>query len=591
MKNGLYALASLDGAPLGPIECRTLGFAAPPGEQERRLEGFAVRAIDREEGAGAIGFVVRGDCLAAFLGHLDEPAELARLVGLSPDAPPAELALAALERFGDEAPAMMLGEWSLLCWHAPARELTLLASEACRDLMFFATDGWRVAVSPELRRLSRLDWVGAVFDPAGFPLQLSRGRLRRIMTGETILRGVRRVVPGTREVFAIGKRRTSRVRTPPPPDAWQGSFEDGVADLEKVLRRIVRQQLQRHGTAAFLLSGGLDSSLLAWLGSQERGERQNLFFLSSVAPVASDIPDEREYSQAVAQRLGLPITFICPPESASAYTPSARMFARTELPVTSPRHYLYDALYDAALAGGVDALFDGVYGELTLTNKLSLASSRAPLRQRVRKAKAWLRSFRDRQDWPAGGFHARLSKHALASLPPEWTREWRTAYAPDPAPRARALWGFRPAIRKNAMTPSSAACEGLRHLMPYRDRRLLRLAAGMPASFLHQGGMNRALARAMLKDRLPDAVRLRQFGRPFSPDYMQRMQTQAPLALARMDLFRAAGADEWLDLNWLADALVALGKRGPANFKEAFAVQMTAIAAEFFVWWKGDRSD
>lgn len=590
MKSGLYAIASLDGAPLSPIDCHTLGLCSPPGEHARHLDGFSVRAVDGEEHGRAVDFAVRGDCLAVLLGHLDEPDELARSVDLEPRASPAEIALAALERFGDDAPSAMLGEWALLCWRAPRRELTLLVSEACRDLTFFTTDGRRVAVSPELRRLSTLDWVGRAFDPAGLLLQLSRARLRRIMTGETVLRGARRVVPGTREVFAAGERSTSVVRTPVQPDAWHGSFEEGVAALDAILHRIMRQHLQRYGTVAFLLSGGLDSSLLGWLGSRDLGVGQRMFFLTSVAPAGSGLPDEREFSQAVAQRLGLPVTFVCPPESASVYTPSARMFAHNELPVVSPRHYLYDALYGAALAGGATAVFDGVYGELTLTNKLPWMTSHTTLRQKVREARTWWRDFRDRQDWPAGGFHARLSQHALASLPPGWAREWRAPFAPDPAPRVEDLWGFRPAIRKNVMTPTSAACRPLRHLIPFRDRRLLRLAAAMPASFMCHGGMRRALARTLLKDQLPDSVRLRESGRPFSPDFMQRLRTQAPLALARMDLFRAAGAGEWLDLPWLAEALARAGKRGPANIQEAFEVQVTAIAAEFFVWWKTGES-
>ena len=587
MKAGLYALASLDGAPLDPLDLQAMGFASPPGSCERHANGLAVRVVDSQAASGSIDFAACGDGVAAFLGYLDEPGDLARQLGRPADTPPAELALAALERFGDDAPSRMLGEWSLLRWHLPARRLTLLASEASRDLMYFATDGRRVAVSPELRRLSRLAWVDAAFDRSGLPMQMSRARLRRAMTGETAIRGARRVVPGTCETFGEGARRTSAVRVPDPPADWQGSFDDAVADLEATLRRIVRQSLRRHGTSAFMLSGGLDSSLLAWLASQELGEGQGMFFLTSVATAESGIPDERDYATSVAKTLGQPIEFMSPDVHASVFRPSARMFARAELPLVSARHYLYDAFYDAALAGGANALFDGAYGELTLTNKLPLASLSKSLRQRARDVRAWLRAQLERGDWPAGGFHARLSHDLLASLPPEWRHQWRAAYAPDPHPGERDLWGFRPAIRKNAMTPTATVSASLRHLMPYRDRRLLRLAAAMPARYLHHGGANRALARAMLKDRLPDSVRLRRSGCPISPDHALRLRRQAQQPLERMELYRAAGAGEWLDLEWLEGALASMARHGAADDRAANLAQMTAIAAEFFVWWKG----
>lgn len=484
----------------------------------------------------------------------------------------------------------MLGEWSLLCWHHPSRQLTVLSSEACRDPMFYATDGKRVAVAPQIRHLARLDWVGGAFDLNGLALQLSRARLRRIMTNETFLRGVTRVIPGTREIFGA-KRSSGALPAHVQPEPWRGSFKDAVVALEHVLQRIVRQHLSRHGKAVSLLSGGLDSSLLAWLESQQRGTDQDICLLTSVAPDGSGLSDEREFSKAVADRLGLPVVFTWPRPEASVYLPAARMFAHAELPVASPRHYLYDALYEAADAQGADVLLDGVYGELTITYPLPLTSTRRSLRRRLSDARIWLREQQDRYDWPASAFHARLSQDALAALPSAWARQWRAPFAHNPPPRPDELWGYRPAVRKNAMTPSSSADARFRHVMPYRDRRLLRLMAAMPAGFIERDGMDRAPARAMLKDRLPDTVRLRKSGGPFSPDYLQRLRTQTRDVLQRMEHFRAAGAAEWLDVKWLEGAMARVSAGTPATPREPYEAQGTAIAAEFFVWWQAQMRD
>ncbi|MEO9129903.1 MAG: hypothetical protein ABI240_01710, partial [Sphingomonas sp.] len=256
-KTGLYAIASLDGAPIGQDDLAVLGFADQPSPRHLQIEGFALNAVDREEAGRAVHIAERDDVVLVLLGHLDEPVDLAGALGMDPASSPAELAFAALERFGADAPQRMLGEWSLLRWRGPARELTLLMSQACRDPLFFAIDRGRVAVSAEMRRLARLDWVGNALDPNGLFLIWGKARLRRYMTEETPYRGVHRLMPGTRETFQLAGRRTMR---PPQPDAfepWRGSFDEAMEAIEAVLRRIVGQHLGRHGLAVSLLSGGL----------------------------------------------------------------------------------------------------------------------------------------------------------------------------------------------------------------------------------------------------------------------------------------------------------------------------------------------
>ncbi len=577
MRSGLYAIASLDGAPLDARELKALGFA-----ETQCSSGFAVQVVDREEGGRAAHVLERPDETVALLGYLDEPGELAATLGMAADAVPAALAGAALERFGAEAPQRMLGEWSLLRWHAPARELTVLASEALRDPLYFACDGKRVAIAAEPAMLARLSWVGAALDPAGMALYLSRARLRRLMTDETAWRGITCVMPGTRETSRPGRGKTRRMAPRRQPEPWRGGFDDAVEAIEAALRRIVRQQLGRTGTAALLLSGGLDSSLLAWLASQERGAGQKLFLLTSVAPEASGLADERALARSVADHLDLPIEFLTPPPQPSLYAPSARVFAHTQSPVASPRHYLYDALYDAAAAQGARVLLDGLYGELTISNQLPLAESKSAV-QRLREMRAWLGTLRGAEAWPHGAFHARLSKEALDALPAGWRAAWRRPYDFDPWPRGDAPWGFRDAIAKSATIPTSSPGALLRHPIVYRDVRLLRLVASMPGAFLHQDGQTRALSRAVMKGRVPDAVRLRLTRGQISPDYDVRIRAQAPEVLPRLEAFRAAGADSWLDLGWLE---AAVRRIAAGHTQEAFDAQATAIAAEFLVWWK-----
>jgi asparagine synthase (glutamine-hydrolysing) len=551
-------------------------------------EGIVARAVDREEGGRAVSVAERSDGFTLLLGHLDEPEQRADALAMPRGTVFAELAGAAIGRFGADAPVRMIGEWTLLDWHGPSRTLTLLMSEASRDPLYFAVEGDRVAASAELNRLTRLPWVGREFDPGGLLFHWSTARLRRHMTDETVFRNIRRLVPGSREVFRVGGRRTIRLPAPVPGEPWRGSVGEANDAVEAVMRRIVGQHLSRHDRVGSLLSGGLDSSLIAWLVSAERRPHQPVSFLTSVAPEGSGIPDERPDSQAVADHLGFPIRFITPGPDASLYIPEARIFAHSELPVASPRHYLYNALYQAAFDDGADVLFDGAYGELTITNPVPLVRPFWSPRRYVRAWRDAKAARKARRDLPPLPFHVQLAPHVAEAVPDLVKHDWVEPYNPVQRLWGHQLWGLRIAATKNAMTPTTSPEARLRHVIPFRDRRLLNLVATMPASFMEQEGVNRALGRVMLRGgRLPESVRLRVWGKPFSPDFLVRAERQALATIARIEGFRAAGAGEWIDLDWLERELKALSQPGAASYDRVHSVQSTVVAAAYMEWWGG----
>lgn len=597
MKNGFYALASLDGAALCFHDLETMGLAGREfGQDETHLHrapGFAIRATDDADAIGSMDFINMPDTLVAFLGYLDEAEDLAGSLGLACNTPPARLASEAIARYGADAPARMYGDWSFARWDVQPKTLTLLTSESCRDPLYVSTNGRRLAISSEALRLCRLPWIGQALDPAGLALLMSRAALRSIRTSESVWRGVARVVPATAEIFAPGKKKTIPPGLRAAPDLWTGTFEEAVDALTQVGRRIVRQHLSRYRTTAFFLSGGLDSTLLTWMGAEERGPGRDMFCVSSVAPAGIDLPaesdlkDEREFSTAVADWFGVPIQLVCPPKTVSAYRPPAATFAFNEAPMAGPRHYLYDALFEAAKAGGAAAAVDGAEGEHSLTFKGPF-SGLVSWRDLARSARDSLVLYRARHAPLATAFHCRFSRDILASLPGGWEGMWRARQTPvQRVPDASPI-GFPASILKGRMLGSSSLA-GVRHIRPYRDLRLLELSSRMPAGFSRYGGVNRALGREILRGRVPDSVRLRLTGRPFSPDFNLRISTQAIDALARIPVFRRANISAWLDLDWLQSSLTRLARGFVANTHEAFEIQTTAICAEFLLWEEAVR--
>ncbi len=584
MVTGLYALASLNGAPIDRDDAARLGLDA------EQTPGLMLRVEDAELQGRAVSMATGNGEILALLGHFDEPDELARALGRPREETPAGLALHALRRWDMEASAHMAGEWSLLHWNSARRELTLGVSATLRDTVAVAYDGARVAVAPQPFQLSRLAGVGRAFDPEGLPLSLALSaagvHLRmQIQKDRTVLKNVRMLEPGTFRRFSGHGQICQAAPQRALPPAFTGSFEEAAASLEQTARQIMRRALARHDTVAILLSGGLDSSILAWLAAEERRAGQQIVCISSVAADGSNLRDERAHARCVADRLGLPIVFVTPPAEDNPYRPSLQTIEQFQAPPKSPRHYLYERLYEAASRAGADGLIDGVWGESSVTRFAQFRDLNTGLKAYKRHIRGWIdnkRLFRQASslatDFPP------LADGALKTLPPVFFG--RRADMPWPKLyRSGEPLGWTHEMQfLSARTTTALVHTGLRKIYPYRDRGLTQLAAAMPAGFTFRDGLSRAFARAMLKDRLPDSIRLRTDRVPFSPDYVTRLQQFAPTIQERLAVFYEAGAGEWLDIAWLAEAArQAAGRK--MSIPQQFQLQVTALAAEFFVGW------
>jgi asparagine synthase (glutamine-hydrolysing) len=575
---GVYGVFRLDGGPIDPADAAILGLAVD-GEPGSALAG----GIDEH----APGAVQRSDLdgrITILVGYLDEPDEMSDRLGLSRATPHVDLARAALLRFGAETPALLIGEWTLLHWE-PEGRLTLMASAVRRDRMFFVTSGARCAVAPDLAALSRIAWVDDEIDAAGLLFGVGRTELRGQRGGRTMLKQARQLVPGECVTIAAGGVRHDIANVLTPQPRKRGTFEDMMAEADALLRLIVRQRAARTKMPAVLLSGGLDSSLLACLLAEERAAGQKLGLITSVAPPGSGLADERGFAEIVAASLGLAIDPVSPPLKADTYRPSDHIIAGAGGPFMSNRHCLVEAFQVAARAQGATMLVNGGYGEMSVTGALTYP----PLRQRVRAiARRIIRGRPTPELGGEGAFHVRIAPSRLAHLPDEISQ----AIAKPPpivAAHASGQWDYLPGIEKTLGHSNEFYAGALRMDFPYRDLRLLRLFAGMPLSVFRRQGFDRAAARHILDGHLPDSIRLRRTTMPASPDHTSRLQRQAPQARARIAAFRRADVGEWLDLDWLDQSLARMAAHGPAHVDDANQIQLTAINAEVLTWWRTRR--
>ena len=574
-KSGIYGVIHLDGSPLDRAAAAVLGLAVPidPG-------AALVEAVD-PQCSGAVHRFDADASLTVLAGELDEPAELAASLGLPPGTAHGELARAALTRFGDELPAEMLGEWSLLHWNRHGG-VTAALSAGRRDPMLYALAGRRLAVAPDIYRLGRIAWIGNEIDAAGMLFAVARTEVRAGTDGRTINPRVRELAPGTTlHVAADGSCRLATANILPVQPHFRGSLADALTQTETILRRTVRTRLERTAKPAVLLSGGLDSSLLAWLLSAERVGGQQVVAITSVAPAASGLPDEHAFAAGAADALGLELIDAAPTDDLETFRPSPAILSGANGPTLGNRHCLTESFQRQAQAHGVSLLVNGSYGELTATLRLGGNPALAALRHLAGSVRRGIPGQGLPQLSP---FHVQLAPHLMAELP----KPIRSAMDARPdltsTGHDRTRWGYHPGAWKALSHANEFHAGALRMDFPFRDLRLLRFFAGLPRDLLREPRYDRRPARVILEGHLPDSIRLRRSGMPAAPDHLVRMQWQAPQARTRRSVWLKAGADEWLDLDWLDAALARCAAQGVASHAEANVLQLTAIMAEYLVW-------
>lgn len=574
--SGIYGMIRRDGGPLDSRDAALLGLPDP--------QGAAIQLLPVDDRMpGALHRLDADGACTVLVGHVDDSAVLAARLALSPATPPVALARAALSRYAGDLPIHMIGEWSLLHVDRAGR-VTLMQSAALRDRIFYAVNGPTIAVAPDLEALSRLPWVGREIDATGLLFAVGRAQLRARNDGRTMLRRVRRLEAGESVTIDGSGVRTARANALTVVPRWQGDFADAVTETERLLRIIVGERMRRAGPCIAMLSGGLDSSTLAWLAAEQRPADAPLWLITSVAPPDCPRDDERHIAGVVASTLGLSTNLLFPDMSVSLYRPADAILYGANGPPMTTRHGMTEPFQRFAAEHGAALMFNGNYGEMTLTAKMPVDTLRRRLRRVAGAVRRGLRS-RTAAPSPTGAFNIRLARHRLAAMPDAVTDALAAPMPVEDYPARNGLCGYLPGAAKSLRITTEPYPGAVREDFPYRDLRLLRLFAGFPATFLTHGGMTRSVARHMLQGHLPDSVRLRTSGLPASPDHLDRLRWQAPAARARIAAFRQAGIDDWIDLDWLESALIDVEADGLASYAQGNDVQLTTVAAEYLLSW------
>jgi asparagine synthase (glutamine-hydrolysing) len=203
----------------------------------------------------------------------------------------------------DDAPARVLGDYSVVVHDRESHATTLVRDPFGVRMLYYHVDEARIVVSNTLTAVLA----------AGVPRDLNEDAIADVVAegynedpATTVYRAVRRVPPAhTLRLRPDGRDDAQRYWTlPAPPIDRSRDAATIVATFRAVLETSVRDRIRSPSLTVFM-SGGLDSTTLAAIAARELEDRTRLVARTSHLPTL--VPtDETRRARIVAESLGIP---------------------------------------------------------------------------------------------------------------------------------------------------------------------------------------------------------------------------------------------------------------------------------------------
>ncbi len=413
-----------------------------------------------------------------------------------------EVVLRSYLQWGSDCFARFAGMFAVALWDPRSATLHLARDAMGMKPLYFLETAGGIVFASEAKAFKVLP---------GYRLQLSDMGLQQYLEfgyvfdgQQTIFEGVRKLPPGHRaEIRLNAALRIVRYFSPPAPSAEDRRDENQrIDELHAVLGEVTEQHLIADVPLGLLLSGGLDSSVIAALAA-----RKSQILTISMGFADSSV-DERPHARQVAEYIGSKHieVLITPQQVMHEVVEGAWVFDDLFADwgtITTRLMYRRCREQDikVVLVGeGADELFGG-YDVFRTPERLGL----------------W-QQFRLYQRY-AGRRHGRLfgSFHRVLG-------EYLEAGRGDPFHAVRLFESCRQLPNQYVMKVDKASmAESIEARAPYLDRRVAELALRTPHEWLLRGGENKYLLRALARrERLvPDSISQRpKFGAPLASSWM-----------------------------------------------------------------------
>ena len=434
-----------------------------------------------------------------------------------------EVLLHLYEQHGDGFAERLRGMFAVAIWDAPRRRLVLARDRfGIKPLYYRHADG-ELAFASELRALPRgeidLDALEAFLAFNAIPAPL------------TIFRDARKLPAGHLLVLENGAVRLERFARPAPLPERDDEEAELVEELRSRLRDSVRAHLLSDVPVGVLLSGGVDSALLAALAAEEASEPLRTFSIGFEERSFDELADARR----VAERYGTQHReLVLRPDAALLLPALADAFDEPFADSSALPTYLVSELaaseVKVALSGeGGDELFGGYYtyaADLLAARFGAVARLARPVVERLPSSTA------------KASFDYRAKRFVRAAhLPPlERHHGWKEIFSPglraeltgrrsrfDPVDILRARYAETPGADELARlqdvdlgvylvddllvkTDRASMAHSLEARVPYLDTVVTNLALALPTRHKVRGLSKKVLLRKAAAPLLPREI-------------------------------------------------------------------------------------
>jgi asparagine synthase (glutamine-hydrolysing) len=481
-------------------------------------------------------------------------------------------------RFVDE----LRGMFGIALWDAERRRLVLARDRFGIKPLYYAIAAGVLSFASELKAIMRQPEMPREIDPDALEAFLA---FNSIPAPLTIYRHARKLPPGHVLVWEGGEPRIERYARPGPPAAEgirRGGEDELAAELRERLRDSVRAHLVADVPVGVLLSGGIDSSALAALASEESGGRVSTFSIGFEERSFNEL----EQARLVARRYDTDHhELVVRPDAAALLHDLALYFDEPFADSSALPTYLVSKLASehvkVALSGeGGDELFGGYFTYVADLIAPAVGRPAAALRPLIERLPSSNR--RTSLDYMAKRF-ARA-----AHLPPlERHHGWKEIFTPearaellgarrdaprDPLDVYRARYaeteGAEPLARLQDVdigiylpddlltkTDRASMAHSLETRVPFLDAGVAELALSLPRRMRVRGPQKKRLLRKAVEPLVPREItrgRKRGFSIPAAAWLRGELEpfareVLAPEAIGRQGIFEPAAVTRLLD--------------------------------------------
>lgn len=213
-----------------------------------------------------------------------------------------EVILKAFAAWGEQCVERLHGMFAFALWDTRNQRLFLARDRLGIKPLYYSHQGDCLRFASNSQALLAVGGVDTAIDPVGLHHQFTLHGV--VPAPRTLLRGIRKVAPGTTLSLGLDGRATEQrywelYATRPTRDYSEGEWTELI---HEALRKAVRRRLEVADVpVGVLLSGGLDSSLLVALLA-EQGAQDILTFSVGFEDQPEEKGSEFEFSDPVAER-------------------------------------------------------------------------------------------------------------------------------------------------------------------------------------------------------------------------------------------------------------------------------------------------